>query len=130
MKTQTAAFQTIDHRPAIVLREIRRDARGLTHRLLRWGFAGFAATATLVISIWAALNPAMTTYLGVSLWGLGFVFFALAVEAGQRRAVPLVLTGMALPVLALVGDRLAGEFSILAGAIVAGWLAHWIAGRD
>lgn len=130
MKTPTATFQAIETTRGQFLPDLRDEARAFTQRLLRGLLSAAAATTVLIVAIWAASDPALATYLAVSIWGAGFVFFALAVDAGSRWSVPLVLTGMALPALAVLGDYVATEFSMLAGAIVAAWLAGWMYRRS
>ena len=126
MKTQTATFRAIETTRGHFLPDLRQQTTALTQRLLRGLLAGASAMALLVAAIWAASDPSLATYLAVGIWGAGFVFFALAVDAGSRWSVPLVLSGMTLPALAVLGDHIAAEFSMLAAVIVAAWLAAWI----
>lgn len=93
----------------------------------RWSLAGAVAITTVLVTTWAAITPSVDQILGAALWAAGFIFFALALEVGIRKIFPYVITGMALPVLAVLGMELAAEFAILAGAVIAGWLAFWIA---
>jgi hypothetical protein len=63
------------------------------------------------------------------LWASGFIFLALAIDS-EKPAVGLQLaTGIALPVLALLSSRVAGEFAIIAAVVVAAWLAASILRR-
>ena len=98
-------------------------------RLARWTLAFVVASAVMIPGIWAALTPEMGQYLSALLWGGGFLFFAVALGANIRRVMPVVGTGLALPVLAILGSRVAEEFSVLAVAWVAAWLATWIVRR-
>lgn len=91
--------------------------------------AAGAASSLFIVATWAALTPALAQYLSAGLWAAGFVFFALAIEPGVKRVLPLVVTGFALPALAVLGSRVSDGFTIAAAAIVAAWLAAWIARR-
>lgn len=102
----------------------------ITRALARWSLAATAAVFTVLLSTWAAITPSIDQYLGAALWAGGFVFFALAIEVGIRKILPYIFTGLALPVLAVLGAEVAVEFSILAGAILAGWLAFWLGRRQ
>ena len=105
-------------RPAAIVRAVAR-----------WATAGAIALFVVIAATWAATEPTVTQYFNAALWGAGFIFLALAVEVGFKRVYPLVVTGIALPSLALLGSRFSEEFSILAGAIIAFWLAYWVGHR-
>ena len=102
-----------------------------TARIARLSIAGAAALAVVIAGTWAALTPSMAQVLSALLWGTGLLFFALAIETNIRRVLPVIATGLALPVLAVLGSRVAAEFSVAAVVILAAWLAIWItrAGR-
>lgn len=92
--------------------------------------AGGAASSLFIFATWAALTPSLAQYLSAGMWAVGFIFFALAIEPGMKRVNPLVATGLALPALAILGSRVSEGFTIAAAAIVAAWLAAWLAQRD
>lgn len=96
---------------------------------VRWALAGAVAVSLVLAATWAAITPAVDQYLAAGIWAAGFVFFALALEAGVRKVFPYIFTGLALPSLAVLGMEFAAEFSILAGAVVAGWAAVAIVRR-
>lgn len=96
---------------------------------MRWAVAGAVAISLVLATTWAAMTPAIDQFLAAGIWALGFVFFALALEVGIRKIFPYLFTGLTLPALAVLGMEFAAEFSVLAGAIVAGWLFAWIVGR-
>lgn len=115
-------------------RSVQRRTRGIAlagivRTAARLGVAGGAASSLFIIATWAALTPALAQYLSAGLWAAGFIFFALAIEPGIKRVFPLVITGFALPALAVLGSRVSDGFTIAAAAIVATWLAAWIAQR-
>lgn len=129
METQSLAYlpKTRTNNPTL-LADI--DAAELTRSVVRWIGAATVAALVAIASIWAATNPAVDHFLGAALWGAGFVFLAIAVEVDIKRIFPYIITGVALPVLAVAGSYVAEEFSMLAGVIVAAWLAYWIARRS
>jgi len=108
---------------------VRIPTAELTRGITRWTTAGAVAALVTIAAIWAATNPAVTQYLNAAIWGAGFIFLALAVDVGIKRIYPFVTTGIALPLLALLGSHVTEEFSVLAGVVVAAWLAHWIGRR-
>lgn len=129
MKTQSLAFQVpktqaARHSPWA---EIGLDV--VTRKTARWAVAVAAGLAILITVTWAATTPAAAQALAGLIWGAGFIFFALALEVRIKRVMPYILTGMALPALAVMGSRVAEEFSIIAGAIIAGWMATWLIRR-
>lgn len=106
------------------------STREITRIASRWAQAGAVAVISLLVATWAAITPSVDQFLSASLWAAAFVFFALAMEVGLRKVIPYVATGLVLPVLAVMGTEIAAEFSVLASAIVAGWLAYWVASRQ
>ena len=103
------------------MKEILRETLGLA--------VAIAVTAALVtLSVWLAGKPA-GPLLAACTWGLGFVFLGLAVDSRGLRAVFLALTGLALPALALLQDRVSPDFVILSGVLLAAWAGHGILKR-
>jgi hypothetical protein len=101
----------------------------LAGRIAHYPIATVIAGVVLVAGIWSALTPAAAQILAAATWGAGFVFVALSIDASIRRAVPYVITGVALPALAVLGSSVSGLFSVLAVALLAGWVAAWLARR-
>lgn len=101
----------------------------VSRKIARWTLAVSPGVAIMLAALWAASTPAVHDIYSAAVWATGFVFIALAVEAPMSRNLPLLVTGMALPVLGLLGSRIAMEFSILATLIVAVWFALWILRR-
>lgn len=99
----------------------------ILNRALNLASKGFTALvpalAVIIGSAWAIANPNLETFLLASLWGVGFIFLTLAIDSKKKTFGPLLATGMALPVLALLSSRVAGEFAIVAAALVATWVA-------
>jgi hypothetical protein len=103
------------------------------NRILGLAAKGFTALvpalAIVVGAVWAITLPGLEQFLQASLWASGFIFLALAVDS-EKPAVGLQLaTGIALPVLALLSSRVAGEFAIIAAVVVAAWIAASILRR-
>lgn len=128
MNTQSITFTSPRIRKET--RRVELNHREHVARFVRWSVAGTSALTVILAGIWAATSPAMTQYFHASLWAAGFLFFALALEVNIKRIMPFITTGLVLPVLALLGSRVAEEFSILAVAIIAGWLAIGIGKRS
>jgi hypothetical protein len=93
--------------------------------------AAVPALAILVAAAWSSTDPQLEAYLHAGLWAAGFVYLALAVDSESRLdSLLLAASGLALPVLALLGSRLAGEFAIVAAAVVAVWVFGILMRRD
>jgi len=119
----TASAHTLNLRDAA---DRLRRANSLSKRLL---LAATPALAILVASAWALGSPETVRVMQAAIWAAGFVFLALAVDSGKKNITSLVLTGLALPTLALLSSSVAVEFSIVAAALIAGWTAFSIARR-
>ena len=87
------------------------------------------ALAIVVGAAWAITDPSLELYLQATIWTSGFVFLGLALESKGATIGLALATGIILPILALLGDRLAGEFIIVAAALVAAWVAAAILRR-
>lgn len=91
-----------------------------------------ASAATLVImtilvgAIWGSQDPMASRLIEVMLWAGGFVFLALAVDSNTPRSIWLLATGVALPILALLGSGQAIEFTLIAAVLVAIWAGYAI----
>lgn len=81
------------------------------------------ALAVMVVATWAVSGGGHNGVLQACVWASGFVFLALAVDTPRAGFTPLLVTGLALPVLALASAHIAVEFALLAALIVAGWVA-------
>jgi len=102
-----------------------------------FGIAGKAfiavtpALAILVGAAWAISVPGIEMIVQASVWAFGFIFLALAVEAGPKENFGWTLaTGLLLPLLAVLSSRVASEFLVLAAAVIATWLATIIFRRQ
>lgn len=94
-----------------------------THFSTRLLQALLPALAIIVGSAWAIGTFETSIVLQALIWAAGFVFLAIAVEARKLNFAGLLLTGLALPVLAVLSSKVAVEFAIVAAALIAGWVA-------
>ena len=61
-------------------------------------------------------------YLQAIAWGLGLVLLALAVNIDNRSAMPLLVLGAALPILALVSLLVPVALLPISGFLAIGWI--------
>ena len=81
------------------------------------------ALAVVVAATWLVTVPGLVVYLQATLWASGFVFLGLAIDSEKSAASLSLVTGIALPVLAVLRSRVAVEFAFVAAALVAVWVA-------
>ena len=82
-----------------------------------------ALAATIVmLSVWVT-GMEMTNILGAGIWGLGFIFFGLAVDSVEPKAILHLTTGVALLVLAWLQANVSADYVIISGVLVASWAA-------
>ncbi len=81
-----------------------------------------AATAIILLSVLAA-GTEFTNIIAASTWALAFVFFALAVDNRESKAVLQSLSGLTLIVLAWLQANVSSDYSIASGVLVATWVA-------
>jgi hypothetical protein len=82
-----------------------------------------SALAVIVGTSWAVSAFADISVLLAAISVAGFIFLALAIDSKSWMGFALATTGIALPALALLSFHVAGEFAILAAAILGGWIA-------
>lgn len=81
------------------------------------------ALAIIVAAAWAIGGEQSASVLQATLWTSGLVFLALAVEGAQtKHFAGLLLTGLALPVLALLSYHVAVEFAVVGATLIAAWV--------
>lgn len=90
--------------------------------------AGGAAAAIVLLSVWAAGLEAAGAA-SAATWGLGFVFFGLAVDNRAAAALLQLATGAALLALAWLQFSIAPNYAIAAGLLVSSWVAVGLFGR-
>lgn len=81
------------------------------------------ALALVVLSAWIVTVPDLVVYLQAALWASGFLFLGLAIDLEAPYNGLSLLSGIALPVLAVMSSQVAVEIAIIDSVIVALWLA-------
>jgi hypothetical protein len=81
------------------------------------------ALAMIVGAAWLVTVQDLVVYLQAALWTSGFIFFGLAFDSEKATIGLSLATGFALPLLAWLSSKVAVEFSIVAVALVAAWVA-------
>jgi len=84
--------------------------------------AAILAASIIVFSVWIA-GMEMTDVLGAGIWGVGIIFFGLAVDGKDPKAVLQLITGVALLALAWLQANVSADYIIVSGVLVAGWAA-------
>ena len=79
------------------------------------------ATVT-ILTIWAISNGGLA-YVSAAYWSAGFIFLALMVEDGGERGFLLATSGLVLMALAWLSSSVAPEFGVVAGFLLAAWVA-------
>ena len=90
---------------------------------LRLLLAALPALAIIAGTVWVvsdALEPPRV--LQALVWAAGFIFLALAMDAGERNSAAVLVTGLALPALAILSAYVATGFLIVATALIAAWV--------
>ena len=128
MKTLTATIREPRELETAGGRKWLGSLTGILREILGLAVAIAVAAALVTLSVWLAGKPA-GPLLAACTWGLGFVFLGLAVDSSGLRAVFLGITGLALPVLALLQDRVSPDFVIVSGVLLAAWAGHGILNR-
>lgn len=81
------------------------------------------ALAVVTGAAWLITAPDLAAYLQAFLWGAGFVFLGVAIDAPRPLSMLSLVTGLALPALAMLSSQVAVEIAVLAVAILAAWTA-------
>ncbi len=92
------------------------------HKVLALLSAITLAAAIVMLSVWVA-GMEMTNILGAGIWGVGFIFFGLAVDNSDWKGILQLVTGVALIVLAWLQAHVSTDYVIVTGILVAGWAA-------
>lgn len=80
------------------------------------------AALVSVITLWA-ISTGDGMYVSAAYWATGFIFLALMVESDGRFGGLLAVSGLSLMALAWLSSNVAPEFGVLAGFLLAGWVA-------
>lgn len=121
MKTHTLELTTINSISKRKSFETASKLNGALRFAANIFLALVPALAVIVGAAWLITAPQLAVYLQVSLWLAGFVFLGLAVDSEKPVGLFFLLTGLALPVLALMSSTIAVEIALLAVAILSAW---------
>jgi len=80
------------------------------------------AATIVALSVWIA-GMEMTNVLGAGIWGVGFIFFGLAVDNSDWKGILQLVTGAALILLAWLQAHVSTDYVIVSGILVATWVA-------
>jgi hypothetical protein len=123
MKTHTIEWTNINQHSTA----IDRNRVGRLNSILSLATKAFLALvpalAIVVAAAWLITVPNLVVYLQATLWASGFVFLGLAIDSEKSVASLSLVTGIALPVLAVLSSRVAVEIAIVAAVLVAAWVA-------
>ena len=123
MKTCTASLEHRSGLQAVARKKLMTLMTASMRDLAALAVALLAGAAIITLSIWLASQGALPL-LGAGAWALGFVFIAQAVDSEGPAALRRAAIGCALPVLALLQDRVSADFLIVAGVMMAVWIAR------
>lgn len=123
MKAHTIEWMYANH---VVSKEPLNPA-GKINRIMQLSARSFLALvpalAIVVGAAWLVTAPDLAIYLQATLWASGLIFLGLAIDTESPFNVLSLLTGLALPALALISSQVAVEVAIVAATLVAVWLA-------
>jgi hypothetical protein len=121
--TDTRLQGVITPNPAAIRRFVSSTLDSATRHLVRAVIATLVVVAIPITAIWASEALAASGIVQAIIWGSGFIFLALAVEANSDRFKPLLATGLSLGVLALLNSTGSVVFAFLAAILIAAWSA-------
>ena len=84
--------------------------------------AVLTTAAIITLTVWLA-GAEFSVFMGASTWGLGFIFLAMAMDRRGRLALLQAISGGTFLVLALLQNSVSPDFGIIAGVLVAAWVA-------
>ncbi len=122
MKTQAIDWQAINFTGQKPVSTIKLNTDSALKVLLLVLAAVLPAALVSVITIWA-ISAGALAYVSAFYWAVGFIFLALVVETDGRLAGFLATSGLSLMALAWLSSRIAPEFGVLAGFLLAAWVA-------
>lgn len=126
MKTQSLVL--VSTRP-----QAQPDSRALLSSLEnviaesgRLMLAMLGAVTVLLLAGSAVSMPSLAPYGQAAAWAAGFVFLALATDAGEVRFALYLASGVAMIACALLAASAATGFLVPAGMIASAWVAAWL----
>ena len=122
MKTQSIELYPQVRRDGAAVGNALPRFRSATCLTVRTLIALVPALALVVSSAWLVTVTGLAPFLQAAIWAAGFAFLGLAVESERSdTALLMLMTGVALPVLAFLSSRVATELAIVAATLVAAW---------
>lgn len=122
MKTEAAHWPSTPYTTAAPTPSAARKLL-LPAALWRTLAASLAGGGVSLLAMWA-IETGATSLLGASLWLCGLLLLAVAIDAEPKKhAHWLAASAIAIMLLALAGDQLVPEFSVVGSWLLAGWLA-------
>lgn len=128
MKTLTSTLHETREPGSVANKKWLGSVASSLREILSLTVAVFVAAALVTLSVWLA-GRATGPLLAACTWGLGFVFIGLAVDGKGLSAVFRWITGLALPALAMLQDRVSPDFIIVSGVLLAAWAGHSVLRR-
>lgn len=122
MRTYTAPFQPDRQVQFTSGKKIIPAMLAASRQILALTGAAISAAAVVLLSVWVA-GMEMTNVIGAGIWGIGFVFFGLAIDNFGTKGLALFVTGAALFVLAWMQSAISADYIVISGIIVAAWVA-------
>ena len=108
--------------PSVAAKGLIPAMAGTLRDLMALMSAVLMATVIVILAVWMA-GMQFNGFLAASSWALGFSFLAMAIDRGGRLAFLQVVTGGSLLTLAFLQNSISPDFGILAGILVAVWVA-------
>ena len=93
-----------------------------TREMLALLSATVLAVTIVVMSVGVA-GMEITDVLSAAIWGVGLIFFGLAVDSSDIKAVLQLVTGVASLSLAWLQANVSADYIIVSGVVVAAWAA-------
>ena len=108
--------------PTVSTRRLIPTMVGTLRDLMILVSAVLTAAVIITLTVWLA-GMEFSVFMGASTWGLGFIFLAMAMDGRGRPALLQAISGGTFLVLALLQNSVSPDFGIVAGVLVAVWVA-------
>jgi len=122
MKTMTAPLLENQEHNSVTGEKLMPSMAASIRDAMTMMVAVLVAASIITMSVWVA-GMEISTFIGAGIWGTGFIFLALAMDSRGPVALYQVITGIALPILALLQNRVSADFIIVSGVLLATWVA-------
>jgi hypothetical protein len=122
MKTQALNWQADISTVLPTTLESRLDSGSVLQVVLLILAATLPVALVSVITLWA-ISTGSAMYVSAMYWSVGFIFLALMVENENGHRTILAGSGISMMLLAWMSSRITPEFGVLAGFLLAAWLA-------